>query len=142
MPDEHHVWFVERLLHDQGAVDVNREMQPCDLPRDAASIDIIAFTRGELRKQRREYILEVVNLLENDIFSEYRIVTETEYATDLQERRALSLEIAQQVERNERRGYGVLSMTDAPTPACIVTPSHAVAEGLKSCSQIKESRFP
>jgi tetratricopeptide (TPR) repeat protein len=131
MPDEHHVWFVERLLHDQGAVDVNREMQPCDLPRDAASIDIIAFTRGELRKQRREYILEVVNLLENDIFSEYRIVTETEYATDLQERRALSLEIAQQVERNERRGYGVLSMTDAPTPACIVTPSHAVAEGLK-----------
>jgi tetratricopeptide (TPR) repeat protein len=132
-PDEQHVWFVERFLREQGAVDVNRAAQPCDLPRDAATIDIIAFTRGELRKQAREHVLGVLNLLGNDSFLEYRIVTEREYAAELEERRDLSSKIAQEVERNERTGYGVLTVTDAPVPACVIIPARAdhTTEGLK-----------
>jgi hypothetical protein len=96
-PDESHIWFVERLMREQGAVDIKRQLQPCDVATVAASIDFIVFKRSELRKQRREYILGLVNLIESDTFRKYRIVTAEEYTNDIQNRHALSLTIAQEV---------------------------------------------
>ena len=111
------------FLHNQGAGNINLAAQPCDLPRDAATTDIIAFTRGEFRKEDWEYRRTVSNVLENDIFVKYRVITDKEYATDLEERSELSSKIETEIERNERTGYGVLTVTDAPVPACIVIPS-------------------
>ena len=144
IPKDDYVWFFERLIRDQGATELNHERQPCDLSKVSTSVDIIGFVRGELLKQRREYVIALVNLIENDTFPEYRIITTNEYATDIQDRHALSLKIAQEVERNQRAGYGVITVTDAPIPACIVTPSQPhYAEGfskLLSDQRIKISR--
>jgi hypothetical protein len=131
-PDDNHVWFVERLIRKLGATDLRRERQPCDLGKVSTSVDIIVFVRGELRKQRREYVIALVNLIESDTFRQYLVVTEDEYTSDIQNRRVLSLKIAQEVESGQREGYGVLTLTDEPLPACIVTPSRiADVEGLK-----------
>jgi hypothetical protein len=87
---------------------------------------------GQLRKQRREYVIALVNLIESNDFHKYLVVTRDEYASDIQNRRVLSLKIAQEVESGQREGYGVLILTDEPLPTCIVTPSQiAVVEGLK-----------
>ena len=132
LPDENHIWFVERLIRDQGATDIKRDLQPCDMARSSASIDIIVFIRGQLRKQRREYIRVLANLLEDDTFREYGIVTANDYAGEIQSRHALSLKFAQEVEKNERAGYGILTVTEASLPACIVTPPRTDhVEGLK-----------
>jgi tetratricopeptide (TPR) repeat protein len=130
-PDEAHVWFLERLLRAQGAIDLKREAQPCDVAR-TSSIDIVAFLRGELRKQPEEYILRLLHLIENDTFRQYQIVTATEIASEIQNRHAFSLRLAQEVENNQRVGYGALSVTDAPIPACILIPADAdYVEGLE-----------
>ena len=90
------------------------------------------FIRGQLRKQRREYIRALVNLLEEDTFREYGIVKANDYAGEIQSRHALSLKFAQEVEKNERAGYGILTVTEGSLPACVVTPPRTDhVEGLK-----------
>jgi hypothetical protein len=123
-PDDDRVWFLERMLRLQGAKDINRDATPCDLSQVITTNDIVAFQRRELRKQRDGYVVGLLNLLDNDSLQEYKIVTEAEYEASIQFFKALPLQIASEIEANQRKGFGILTVTDAPLPACIVTPDY------------------
>jgi hypothetical protein len=134
--DEDHLWFVERLLRDEGALDIKHDQQPCNFSKVAVSSDFIIFSRGELTKQRKEYIVALANLVEADAFRQFRVVSGADYASDIQNRRALALTIAREVDSDQRVGYGLLIVTDAPLPACLITPSNVdYADGLKELLQ-------
>ena len=123
-PDEDHIAFLARLLRDRGAAEVNLDPRPCDNGKVKSGVDIIAFSRGDMRKAPQEYVLGLANLIDHGAFREYRVVTTDEYASEFQNRRTLSLQYAQQVEHGQRDGYGVVIVTDAALPVCMVAPSH------------------
>jgi hypothetical protein len=135
--DEDHLWLVERLLRDEGALDIKHDQQPCNFSNATVSSDFIIFSRGELAKQRKEYIVALANLVETDAFRQFRVVSAADYASEIQNRRALALTIAKEVDGNQRAGYGLLIVTDAPLPVCLVTPFSNVdyLDGLKELLQ-------
>jgi tetratricopeptide (TPR) repeat protein len=137
--DEDRVWFLERVLRDQGAREIRTERSSCDMSRLLTSIDIIAFQRGELRKQRPEYIVSLLDLLQDDSLREFRVVTEAAYNAEIQNIRAVSLRIARDVESSEPvTGFGILAVTDAAVPACIVAEDRIMERGLKDLLQKKK----
>ena len=121
--------FAEHLLRDKGIRSLSTTSAPCDLSSAAKSVDIIAFQRGDLLKQKDEYLLQLAKIVEGNVFREYEIVTD--YAGVLAKRQALSLQIEGDVEKSARNGYGVIAVNDSPV-ACIVTSrSSDVTAGLK-----------
>jgi tetratricopeptide (TPR) repeat protein len=129
--DEDRTWFVQRALRQQGARNVKLAASLCDFPRVSTEIDIVAFQRGELRKQRIEYVIGLVDLINADILREYQVVTAAAYNADIQSIRAVSLQIATDIEGAKRKGFGVLAVTDAAIPVCAVTSNPVAQLGLK-----------
>ena len=118
-PDIALVRYVERMLRHEGVKQVLSGPQPCDLPVTASSIDIIAFQRGGLLKERENYIAVLVKLVEQNTFRQYKIVTD--YSGEKQRREALSLQIESDLERSVREGYGILAVSESGT-MCVVPP--------------------
>jgi tetratricopeptide (TPR) repeat protein len=134
--DEGHVWFLERMLRDQGAKDVKIDRSPCDVSQLLTAIDVVVFQRGELRKQRPEYVIGLLDLIQNDSLREYRTITEAAYNADVQNIRARSLRIARDVESNETlTGFGILTVSDAAIPACVIAADHVTQRGLEELLQ-------
>ena len=102
---------------------------PCDLRAVVSSVDVIAFQRGELLKQREDYIRTLVKLVEAGTFRKYKIIAN--YSADEQKLQTLSLQIEADVEKNARQGVGVIAVSDSPA-TCVVNPTPAEqAEGVK-----------
>ena len=118
-PDVALVRYVERMLRHEGVKQVLSGPQPCALSVTASSIDIIAFQRGGLLKERENYIAVLVKLLEENTFRQYKIVTD--YSGEKQRREALSLQIESDLERSVREGYGILAVSESGT-MCVVPP--------------------
>jgi hypothetical protein len=133
--DEDRVWFLERLLRHQGATDVKTERAPCDMSQVLTAIDIVVFQRGDFRKQRLEYIIGLLDLIENDSLREYVTMTEAAYNADVQNIRALSLRIARDVENETATGFGILAVTDTAIPACVIAADHVTRRGLEDLLQ-------
>src|SRR5262249_38440813 len=74
IPDDSSSCFVERLIRSQGAHEIKQSPDPCDPVKIVSSVDLVLFERGELLKQKDEYVLAIAKLIENDDFREYRIV--------------------------------------------------------------------
>jgi len=134
--DDGRARFVDRLLRNQGAKDITHGQRGCDLAGKRPSIDVVAFMRGALRDQPREYVLTLKTLLDDDSFREYATITGADYQAQLGADVALSSKIAQEVEDSQRSGYGVLTMTDAAMPTCVTTSKYI--EGLKDLLQQKQ----
>jgi tetratricopeptide (TPR) repeat protein len=118
-PDVALVRYVERTLRHEGAKQVLSGPQPCDLSVTTSSMDIIAFQRGGLLKERENYIAVLVKLVEANTFRQYKIVTD--YSGEKQRREALSLQIESDLERSVREGYGILAVSVSGT-MCVVPP--------------------
>ena len=119
--DEDRVWFLDRKILGQGARDVRHNSEPCELSRVNTTIDIVAFQRAELLKRDSNYVSSLLNLLQNDAFRKYDAVSEAEYKDTLQGWKHLSDTIASEVENNQRKGFGVLVVTDKTLPICFVS---------------------
>jgi tetratricopeptide (TPR) repeat protein len=116
-PDLERERFVEHLLRDNGVKTVTSMARPCNLARADAEADIIAVQRGELLKQRDDYIVAFAKNIESHAFRQYQIITD--YPNLYKERRALALEIERGVETGKRQGYGLIAVGEIPI-ACVV----------------------
>jgi hypothetical protein len=121
--------FAEHLLRDQGIRSLSMTSSPCDLSAAAKSVDVFAFRRGDLLKQKDEYLLELAKNVENNAFREYQIITD--YPGVLAKRQALSLQIEEDVEKGTRDGYGAIAVNDSPVACIITSGSSDVTAGLK-----------
>jgi hypothetical protein len=130
--DEDRVWFLERTLRKEGAKDIKYDRVPCDFAQLPTTIDVVAFQRGEFRKRRMEYIVGLLDLLGKDDLREYKVVTEMEYSADVQNIRAVSLQITSDIESRKRAGFGVLVVTDDGTLACAIASNRVADDGLKA----------
>ena len=128
-PDVTIARYVEHLLRDKGAQSVTSMSAPCDLSLASKAIDIVAFQRGELLKQREDYVFALTKKVEDDIFREYQIVTD--YPTMFEKRQVLALEIERDIEKNERQGYGVLALYNSSVACVIAGGSLDITDGLK-----------
>ncbi len=121
--------YTERKLEELGAKNLTVGTTPCDLRTATSSVDVIAFQRGELLKQREDYIRPLIKLVEADTFRKYKVITD--YSTDEQKLQTLSLQIEADVEKNARGGFGVIAVSDSPA-ACVVNPTPSEqADGIK-----------
>lgn len=124
--------FVEQKLVERGVRKVVRQPQICDLAKFSALVDIVAFQRGELLKQRDDYLLALVKLVETASFRQFDIIPAAEVASSIQARQALSAQLESEVETGGRDGYGVIAFTDLTASACLVSPAKAEqTDGLK-----------
>jgi peptidoglycan hydrolase-like protein with peptidoglycan-binding domain len=123
------VRFAEHLLRDRGARSLLAAADPCDLSAVTANVDIIAFQRGELLKQREEYLLQLAKLVDGAAFRELEVINS--YAGAIAKRQAFSLQIEREVERAAREGYGVITVTDFPVACVVVSGSNDIIIGLK-----------
>jgi hypothetical protein len=121
--------YIERTLGEQGGRKIVSGGAPCDLSKAGSTIDVITFQRGELLKQREDYIRALVKLIEGNSFRKYKMISD--YASRSQQREVLSLQIERDVEINARKGVGVLTVSDSPA-VCVIslTPSEQV-DGVK-----------
>ena len=120
--------YVEQTIIAQGAHEISSN-KTCDVNTLSSTIDILAFQRGELLKQRREYILALAKLVEGGTFNKFGILSD--YASEIEKRQTLSLKIESDVQANLRVGYGVIKTYDVST-ACLVPPADPEqASGLK-----------
>jgi hypothetical protein len=128
--DEDRTRLLERLFRQLGADEIKR-LSECDFSLVPTQTDIVAFQRGELRKQRPNYVIGLLDRINDNTLREYRVITESEYNREMQDRRALQLQIAKEVEDNRREGFGVLTVTDAAIPVCIVISDSVAQKGLR-----------
>jgi hypothetical protein len=121
--------YIERTLGEQGARKIVSGGAPCDLSRAGSTIDVITFQRGELLKQREDYIRALVKLIEGNSFRKYKMISD--YASHSQQREVRSLQIERDVENDARKGVGVITVSDSPA-VCVInlTPSEQV-DGVK-----------
>jgi uncharacterized protein len=123
------VRYIEHILGDKGAKKLTTAPPPCDLSQASSSIDVIAFQRGELLKDREEYIMALAKMMEGETFRKYEIVSE--YPKEFQNRQTLSLEIETDIDSNTRKGFGVIT-TAGSAVACVITPNRTErGDGLK-----------
>lgn len=121
--------YIEHYLADRGARKITSASPPCDLSKVGQTTDVIAFQRGILLTSREDYVLALAKLLEADTFRKYETISD--YASVFQKRQALSLQIEAELDKNSRKGFGAISVTEIPV-ACVVTPSKAEwSDGLK-----------
>jgi hypothetical protein len=111
--DEDRRWFIERTLRQDGAREVKVDVSSCDFAKIPMASDIVGFWRGELRKQRDDYVIYLTDLLQKDALRAYKVVSAADYDATVQGIRALSLQIASDVEINRRTGFGIMLITDA-----------------------------
>ena len=102
------------------------------MAQDSVFVDFIVFNRGELLKQNVMYVQELVKSIQNDTFREYQTTAAGDYDAEVQYRHALSLKIGHEIETGHRAGYGIVTVTDAALPVCIISTGRADhLEGLK-----------
>jgi hypothetical protein len=107
--DEERRWFLERELRREGAREVNEDNSRCDFAKSPKAFDLIVFQRGELRKQRIDYVLGLTELLQKDALREYRVVSAADYDAAVQGIRDKALRIGSEIESNTRTGFGVIT---------------------------------
>jgi hypothetical protein len=111
------VRYIEHIVRDLGAKTLIPGLSPCNLVKASASIDLIVFQRGGLRKQPAGYVSVLDDLIEGSIFREYRTVTD--YSLVSQKREQFSRQIASELSSGARLGYGVVAVSESPT-ACLL----------------------
>jgi hypothetical protein len=62
--DEERRWFLERTLRQEGAKEVKEDEARCDFVKVPKASDIVVFQRGELRKERMDYVIGLTDLLQ------------------------------------------------------------------------------
>ena len=123
------VRYTERLLGEQGAKRIAFAPPRCNLEKALSSVDIIAFQRGQLLKEREDYLRELAKLVNEDAFRKYQLVSD--YRSRDNGLQTLSLKIESDVEKDAREGFGVIAVSDSPA-ACVVTPTSAdQVDGIK-----------
>ena len=121
--------YVDHYLGDRGARKITSVSPPCDLASAGKMIDIIAFKRGDLLKSREGYVLALAKMLDGDAFRPYETITD--YDLEIQKRQKLSRQIEADVDKNSRKGFGVISVTEVAV-ACVVPPAKPErSDGLK-----------
>jgi hypothetical protein len=133
--DEDQRWFLRQTLRQDGSKEVKEDSSSCDFAKVPMGSDLVVFQRGELRKQRKDYIIGLTDLLQSEVLREYRVVSAAEYNDTVQATRALSLQIASDVEFNRSTGFGVIIVTDAGSPACAIAGDHVMEVGLPELLQ-------
>jgi hypothetical protein len=128
--DEDRRWFLERTLRQDGAMEVKEDTSPCDFSKVPTEFDFVVFQRGELHKQRKDYVIGLMDLLQNEVLREYRVIPAADYDREVQGIRAVSLQIASDVEFNRRTGFGAITVTDVGSPACAIAEDHVTEVGL------------
>jgi hypothetical protein len=128
--DEERQWFLERLLRRDGAKSIAQDSSSCDFKKVPTRDDFVVFQRGQLRKQRKDYIIDLTDLLQNDALREYRLVSAADYNRAMQEMRTRSLQIESDLESQRIAGFGVIIVTDTGIPACAVAGDHVTEVGL------------
>ena len=128
--DEDRRWFLQRTLRQDGVKEVKEDSSSCDFAKVPMESDFVVFQRGELFKQRKDYINGLTDLLQNEALREYRVVSAAEYNDAVQGMRAQSLQIASDVEFNKRTGFGVIIVTDVGSPACAIAEDRVTELGL------------
>jgi peptidoglycan hydrolase-like protein with peptidoglycan-binding domain len=121
--------YTERILGEQGAKTIIAGAIPCDLSAAGTSIDIIAFERGELLKQREDYIRALVKLIGDNSFRKCKMISD--YASLAKQREILSLQIESDVEKNARKGFGVITVSDSPAVCVINSSPPEQVDGIK-----------
>ena len=135
-PDPTMVRYVERRLRGDGANDLTPAAPPCDLSRASTSIDIVAFQRSGFLDGSTEYNRTLVKLVEDETLRKYQIVTD--YPTEIQKRQTFARQIETDVEKEERKGFGVISVADSSS-ACVIAPQDTdTMDGIKEL--MKENR--
>jgi hypothetical protein len=71
-------------------------------------------------KRREDYIRALVKLIEGNNFREYKIIVD--YASLAKNREIFSLQLESDVEKNGRKGFGVITVSDSPA-ACVINPT-------------------
>lgn len=128
-PDVGMARYIQHILGDQGAKHLSSSIGPCNLSNAPSTIDLIAFQRGELLKDHEDYIATLAKLVEDNAFLKMRVIND--YASKFQKMQTFSLEIERDVENGQRKGFGVISVSE-PSVACIITPDESGRiEGIK-----------
>ena len=123
------VRYIEHKLIDEGAKKLTSQAIACDLTHAAATIDVIAFQRGELLKRREDYILALVKMIEGDVFRKYQIITD--YGTVAEARQTFSLQLERDIENNQRKGFGTIEVNELSV-ACVIAPqANERVDGIK-----------
>ena len=90
---------------------------------------MIAFQRGGLLKQREDYIRTLVKLVEANTFRKYKVISG--YSAD-EKLQTSSLQIEADVEKNARKGFGVIAVSDDLPATCIMDPTpRELDDGIK-----------
>lgn len=118
-PEVTMVRYIQHILGDQGAKNLTSSATLCDLSHAPSLIDIIAFQRGELLKDREGYILALVKMIEGDTFRKDQIIID--YGSVFEKRQAFSLQTERDIENNERNGFGAIAVTESSV-ACVIGP--------------------
>lgn len=110
------VRYIERALRADGADQNNAALaRRCDLS-DGGEIDIIAFRRSAFWNEASN-ARQIVDLVNQDKFREYKILTE--FLAYQEQLKVLSGTIEQEVREGSRKGYGVI-LIDESGGMCIV----------------------
>jgi hypothetical protein len=141
MPDLMLVRFVESELGQKGAnTFINRVY--CNPSSLLGSVDVVVFTRGELLRQREEYLLELAKLAEATSLRILSQVSGNRFSEHVQKRQALSVEIEAEVERGVRPGYGMVVLTEQTGLACVVPSKPDDMDGLRALFLSRRESVP
>jgi uncharacterized protein len=121
-PDPTMLRYIERKLRGNGATNLTTLPPPCDLSRVAGSIDIIAFQRRGFLGGPTDYNRTLVKMIEDGTLRKYQIVTD--YPKVLADRLAFSRQLENDVENDERKGFGVITVIDSSS-ACVIAPQNS-----------------
>jgi hypothetical protein len=123
--------FIERRLEAAGVKSVVLVGGGCDLSSVQTATDMIVLNRGDFLAQREDRALALARLLDANAFRDFQTIRSREYEDDIRKIGALSAEIETDVERGNRDGYGILTLTDPLGVACVIAQKAEFIDGLK-----------
>jgi hypothetical protein len=109
--------YIERKLRGNGATNLTSVSSPCDLSRVTGSIDIVAFQRRGFLDGSKDYNRTLVKMIEDGTLRKYQIVSD--YPKVLADRLAFSRQLENDIENDERKGFGVIGVVDSSS-VCVI----------------------
>jgi uncharacterized protein YecT (DUF1311 family) len=112
--------YVDHILKDHGAKTLTVATSPCDLPKAASNVDIIAFHRSDLLREKVAYKLALAGLLKDNTFRKFDVVND--FAEMLKKRQEFAEQLRAELDQNTRKGFGVGEVNDV-LAFCLIAPS-------------------
>ena len=128
-PDAAMLRYIERKLRGNGAANLTSVPSPCDLSRVAGSIDIVAFQRRGFLDGPTDYNRTLVKMIEDGTLRKYQIVTD--YPKVLADRLAFSRQLENDVENDERKGFGVITVIGSSSVCVVAQQNSDTIDGIK-----------